>query len=136
MPALPQSARRPVAPLPRTYAPAPAYGETPVRRRLSGLGLALGINLLILLALLTLGVKPLPLGGPGAITINFVPQADDEDKADSKPSPTPPRPQQPEPDKPPVRPIEPPKIQLPSRVEQPWIEISKEEMAAGDVRNL
>jgi protein TonB len=81
-------------------------------------------------------VKPLPLGGPGAITINFVPQADDEDKSESKPAPTPPRPEQPQPVKPRARPVEPPKIKLPSKAEQPWIEISPQDFAAGDLHTL
>jgi len=122
--------------LSRTYRLAQAYGDTPIRRRLSGLGLALGINLLILLALLTLGIRTLPQAPSGAIVVDLVPDSDDEEADGSKQKPPEPKRQvQPKVPPPPVPPVR-PKLPVTSKAPLPWIEISKADMVAGDISNL
>ena len=126
--------------LPRYRLPSP-YDRTPLQRRLSGLALALGINVGLLLVLMTLGVLPPPsqrqLRG---IVVELIPQqraaaptrsqrTEQRPRADAnRPIPKPP------PIILPVKPtIAPPK---PSAKPAPWLEISKEDMAASDISKL
>lgn len=113
------------------------YSRPPLRRRASGLALALAINGALLLALLTLGVIPLPeRKESNATVIDLIPEshsrANEAARAArrlDKPAPKPP------PIVLPVKPtITPPPPPAPKT--QPWIEMSSDEMAAGDIRNL
>jgi periplasmic protein TonB len=98
--------------------------------------LAVGLNLLVLLALLTTGALPLqpPRGGQEPLIVSLIPDADDASQAarsPQKPRETPVREQKP--------PLPKPKIVLPAKPtietprELPWIEMSKAEMAAADI---
>jgi periplasmic protein TonB len=57
-----------------TYRLRPAYDETPLRSRASGVTLAVAINVLLLLVLLSIGVIPmkLPEGGQAPLVVNLV----------------------------------------------------------------
>ena len=107
-----------------------------MRRRASGVALAVGLNLLVLLALLTTGALPLtpPRGGQEPLIVSLIPDADNATQAArsaQKPRETPVREQKP--------PLPKPKIVLPAKPtietprELPWIEMSKAEMAAADI---
>ena len=107
-----------------------------MRRRASGVALAVGLNLLVLLALLTTGALPLapPRGGQEPLVVSLIPDADNASQAarsPQKPRETPVREQKP--------PLPKPKIVLPAKPtietprELPWIEMSKAEMAAADI---
>jgi protein TonB len=98
--------------------------------------LAVGLNLLVLLALLTTGALPLnpPRGGQEPLIVSLIPDADNASQAarsPQKPRETPVREQKP--------PLPKPKIVLPAKPtietprELPWIEMSKAEMAAADI---
>ncbi len=107
-----------------------------MRRRASGVALAVGLNLLVLLALLTTGALPLqpPRGGQEPLIVSLIPDADNATQAarsPQKPREAPVREQKP--------PLPKPKIVLPAKPtietprELPWIEMSKAEMAAADI---
>jgi protein TonB len=120
------------------------YDGQPLKRRLSGFALALGINLLLLLVLLTLGIIPPPdtqktLRG---VVVSLVPENRSTSRTRSqkteahrqqvevnKPIPKPP--QIVLPVKPTIAP--PPK---PSEKPTPWIEMTKEDLAASDISKL
>ena len=100
------------------------------------MALAVGLNLLVLLALLTTGALPLnpPRGGQEPLIVSLIPDADNASQAarsPQKPRETPVREQKP--------PLPKPKIVLPAKPtietprELPWIEMSKAEMAAADI---
>ena len=100
------------------------------------MALAVGLNLLVLLALLTTGALPLqpPSGGQEPLIVSLIPDADNASKAarsPEKPREAPVREQKP--------PLPKPKIVLPAKptIETPrelsWIEMSKAEMAAADI---
>ena len=100
------------------------------------MALAVGLNLLVLLALLTTGALPLnpPRGGQEPLIVSLIPDADNATQAarsPQKPRETPVREQKP--------PLPKPKIVLPAKPtietprELPWIEMSKAEMAAADI---
>ena len=100
------------------------------------MALAVGLNLLVLLALLTTGTLPLqpPSGGQEPLIVSLIPDADNASQAarsPQKPRETPVREQKP--------PLPKPKIVLPAKPtietprELPWIEMSKAEMAAADI---
>lgn len=120
-------------------APSPLR-DTPLRRRATGVALAVGINLLLLFVLLTIGALPLPLprGGRDALIVTLSPQSEN---SASQASRTPVKPQET-----PVRerskPLPKPKIILPAKPtinpprESPWLEMSKEEMAAADITRI
>jgi protein TonB len=129
------------------YQAASTYVRSSPQRRASGFVLALGVNLLLLLALLTLGVLPkrLPMGG-APLVIDLIQaskeseetavksakrQTNPQPKTASRPLPTP----KPPPIILPVKPtIAPPP--LPPSTEPPWIEMSKDEMASAEVSHL
>jgi len=98
--------------------------------------MALAVNGALLLALLTLGVIPLPQQKPSRATIvDLIPESHSR-AATSQPrsAPTKPAPKPPPiilPVKPTIAP--PPR---PSKKSQPWIEMSSDQMAAADLRNL
>jgi protein TonB len=119
-----------------------AYDRPPLRRRLSGLALAIGVNLLLLLVLLGLGVIPPPgQKDSESMTVELLPasrsaseahkqaQAQRPHVAQNKPIPKPP------PIILPVKPtITPPPT--PPTKSQPWVEMSKEDLAASDISKL
>jgi protein TonB len=122
--------------LPLAYRSVPSYGETPARRRLSGFGLALGINLLVLLAFLTLGVRSLPQRPSGAIVVNLIPDANEaeSDGQTQRPAPAKEQVQAKEPPRP--LPPAPPRLPVTNDAPLPWIEISRADMIAGDIGRL
>lgn len=106
------------------------YERPPLRRRTIGLALALAVNLLLLLALLTLGKFAPDIRKVGqALSIDLIPQHQKRETATnpiSKPAVKPP---------PVVLPVK-PTIAPPPVKRTPIVQMSKEEMAAGDIRNL
>ncbi len=119
-------------PLPAALAPARYDNRPPARRRIAAL--ALGIEALLLLAIIALNDRP-PSGGPaqGGLATFDVTAEDAGAKAeeiarpkpvDSAPTPRPPRPVPP-----------PPKVVLPDRP-LPMIELTREEYRAADIAKL
>lgn len=112
-----------------------AHDRPPLRRRASGLALALAVNVGLLLALLTLGVLPTPEPKPSRATIvDLLPESHSRaarpERAQAsadKPVPKPP---------PVVLPVKPTIAPPPLPQAQPWIEMTSEQLAAADLRNL
>ena len=114
-----------------------AYSRPPLRRRASGLALALAVNGALLLALLTLGIIPLPeQKSSRATVVDLIPESHSRE---SRATPAAVRPNKPVPKPPPiVLPVKPTIASPPPPVpkSQPWIEMSKDQMAAADLGNL
>ena len=114
-----------------------AFSRPPLRRRASGLALALAVNGALLLALLTLGIIPLPQQKSSRATVvDLIPESHSRE---SKVTPAAARPNKPVPKPPPiilpVKPtIAPPP--RPAKKSPPWIEMSSDQLAAADRRNL
>lgn len=114
-----------------------AFSRPPLRRRASGLALALAVNGALLLALLTLGIIPLPQQKSSRATVvDLIPESHSRE---SRVTPAAARPNKPVPKPPPiilpVKPtIAPPP--RPAKKSPPWIEMSSDQMAAADLRNL
>jgi protein TonB len=114
------------------------YDRPPLRRRATSLALALGINLLLLFLIIGMSkFAPVARKVSETITVNLLPesrpaaQQEEENKPVERPRVKP----KPVPKPPPIiLPVRPTITPPPSP--QPWVEMSKEEMAAGDVRNL
>jgi protein TonB len=123
--------------LPAYRLPSP-YDRTPLQRRASGFAFALGVNLLLLLVLLTLGFIPPVLHKPShALTIDLIPESHSSAAKQTKtiaPKPTPRSASTPVPKPPPI--VLPSKPTITPPHQPAWIEMSKEDMAAADVRNL
>ena len=121
--------------MPAYRLPSP-YDRPPLRRRASGFVLALGVNLLLLLVLMTLGIIPPPKLKPSSATIvDMIPE---EHAQQQQRSTSAARQARPQPKPPPiVLPVK-PTIQPPPAppTTTPWIEMSHDEMAAADVANL
>jgi protein TonB len=114
-----------------------ASDRTPLRRRLSGLALALGVNVVLLLVLLTLGVIPVQLPkSPPSLVITFVPEQSNA----SAERQAPPRTQTKQAKSRPVvqrpPPIAPEKPKLPDLHPLDMIEMSEDELAAADISKL
>lgn len=119
-----------------TYRERTAQDETPLRRRAAGLALAFAVNLLLLLALLTLGVfRPEPDVPSPALTVDLLPEASSAAAPPKKANVV----------KPPdlVLPVRPrPVVTLPAKPviesEPPldMIEMSSAELAAADIGKL
>jgi protein TonB len=113
------------------------YDRPPLRRRASGLALALAVNLVLILVLLGMSkFAPMARHASETLTIDLQPE--------SKSSASPAEQQKPV-EEPRVKPRpvpKPPPIILPVKptivppTPQPWIEMTHEEMTAADVRNL
>jgi protein TonB len=127
--------------LPAYTLPSP-FARTPLRRRLSGFALALAINAGLLLILMTLGVIPPPAHKTmRGIVVDLIPEsrssAPERTRTEverprvssNKPIPKPP------PIILPVKPTIAPPPQ-PSTKPSPWLEMSKDEMAASDISKL
>lgn len=107
------------------------YERPPLRRRTIGLALALAVNLLLLLALLTLGKFAPEVKKVGqALVVDLVPQSRKQQTAThqpiSRPTVKPP---------PVVLPVKPTIIPPPQKP-LPILKMSKQDMAAGDIGNL
>ena len=115
------------------------YDRAPLRRRLSSLALALAINLGLLLLLIGLGVVTPPRQRSSTTTVDLMPEsrsasAEQREKTVQQPhlratNPT----------------LKPPPIVIPSKPTitppaksstQPWIDMSKDELAAADISKL
>lgn len=106
---------------------------------MSGLVLALAINLALLLLLLGLGVTaPREKRQPGTLIIDLLPESRSaaaeqteknavQQRASAKPVPKPP---------PIILPVKPTIVPPPKPSTKPWIEMSKDQLAAADISNL
>jgi protein TonB len=119
------------------YQPPSSRDRTPLRRRASGLALALAVNGALLLALLTLGIIPLPERQPSRATVvDLIPESHSRAAQTAKAAPRSNKPVvKPPPIILPVKPtiVPPPR---PPEKSQPWIEMSSADLAAADLRNL
>lgn len=118
------------------------YARTPLQRRLSGLALAVGINLLLLFVLMGLGVVPPPTfkGSPG-IVVDLIPESrSTAPNRSRKTESTRPRAQEQKPVPKPPRIILPVKPTItPSQQSdkvRPWVEMSSADMAAADISKM
>lgn len=125
-----------------TYRPTAPYERPPLRRRASGLALAVAVNLALLLLLLTLGrFAPEARKASQALIVDFLPESHSAE-APTKVAQQPVRRSQ-------TKPLpKPPPIVIPSRPtiavpppappskSTPWIEMSKDELAASDIGKL
>lgn len=120
-----------------SYRAPDAYARPPLRRRASGFALALGVNLGLLLILLTLGVIPLPEKKPSRATIvDLIPESHSRSAETARAAA---RPDKPVPKPPPIiLPVKPTIVPPPRPADKPlpWIEMSSAELAAGDLKNL
>lgn len=106
----------------------------PLRRRASGIALALGINALLLVVLLGIGAMQLepPKKAPGSIVFDLSPEAATSAAKQPRETPRKERPQERRPPPPPSHaPVEPPAV---PKVD--WLEMTKEEYAAADIGKL
>jgi len=122
--------------LPAYRLPSP-YDRAPLRRRLSSFGLAVAINLGLLLLLIGLGVvAPRDKQRSTALTVDLLPEsrsasAEQTEKAVQKQASAKPVPQ------PRITlPVKPTIAPPPKSSEKPWIEMSKDQLAAADISNL
>jgi protein TonB len=127
--------------LPAYRLPSP-YDRQPLRRRASGFALALAINVGLLLILMTLGVIPPPSQKTmRGIVVDLIPQSRSSSATQQKTAVQRPKVQthRPVPKPPPViLPVKPtiaPPPQ-PSTKPTPWLEMSKEDMAAADISKI
>lgn len=120
------------------------YDGQPLRRRASGFGLALAINLGLLLILLTLGVVPPPAAQHAlrGIVVDLVPESRSASPARRAELHRPQQPVEkkvPAPKPPPiVLPVKPTIAPPPDRTTRasPWLEMNSQEMAASDISKL
>lgn len=112
---------------------------TPLRQRVSGLGLAVGLNLLALLLLLGAGaLQPVPMKPSGAVVVEFITQSP-EPAAAERPNTAAEQQSKPVEDRPePKAPLTPPepKVKLPPAEPLLFIPMTRAEMAAADLRNM
>ena len=122
----------------RSYRPPAPFDGAPLKRRLSGAALALGVNLILLFVLLGIGAfrpdEPKPPST--ALVVDMLPESHSVKLSERAP----PAPAKPQPVRKPPRPL--PRITSPIPPIAPaprtpdFIEMSKEEMAAADIANL
>ena len=113
------------------------HERPPLRRRASGFALALGINLLLFLAMLGLGVRlPLPKAQPGTVVIDIAPQQPAKETKQEKSEPLRRQEQRrrPTPKPPPI--VLPVKPTITPEKPLPIVELTHQEFAAADVRAL
>ena len=118
-----------------------ALDRAPLGRRASGLALALGVNLLLLLALLGMGAfRPAPPDASSALVVDLLPWTNERESAPAarqeaaRPAERV-RPQPPQPPKtPPV--IPPITSPIPPRVPLQMIELTRQDYAAADIAKL
>lgn len=126
--------------MPAYRLPSP-YGPPPLRRRLAGLALALGVNFGLLLVLLTLGIIPVPERQPSNATIvDLLPESHDSPRQAQRKAPArqPLAETRPLPKPPPIVLPAKPTIAPPPTADKPlaMIEMTKEDYAAADVGKL
>ena len=116
----------------------PPRDPTQLRRRASGLGLALGVNLLLLLVLLGLGKLTPGVQKPSsALIVDLVrnsERAAAPARTETERKTTPPTQSKPLPKPPPI--VLPAKPTIAAPKSLPWVEMSKDELAAADIANL
>jgi protein TonB len=120
-----------------------AYARQPLRRRVSGFALALAINIGLLLILMTLGVIPPPSPKTmRGIVVDMIPASKSASPTRSQQTMAP-RPRveanRPVPKPPPIiLPVKPTIAPPPRRSSKPkpWLEMSKEDMAAADISKI
>jgi periplasmic protein TonB len=122
------------------YQPSSARDRTPLRRRASGLGLALAVNLLLLFVLLGIGrFAPVAQKASQATVVDLIPESHSAAPPAAKPDavrqPTHPAEARPLPKPPPIVLPSKPAIAPPATAPA-WIEMSKDELAAADISNL
>jgi protein TonB len=106
-------------------------------RRASGLALALGVNLLLLLALLGIGAfRPTAPDATSALVVDLLPQSDERESAPAarQKAARPVEQVRPQPPKPPV--IPPITSPIPPRVPLQMIELTRQDYAAADIAAL
>jgi len=116
------------------YRPRTAQDETPLRRRVSGFALAIAIEILLILAFLTLDFRPKRPEFEGSTLSTFDLAASEEDTDASKaqkPEPVPATRKPPRPVPPAIK----PKIVLPERPLD-LLPLTKEELEASDIAKL
>lgn len=120
--------------MPAYRLPAP-YDRTPLQRRAGGLSLALAVNLGLFFILMGLGVIPAPpLKRSGTLVVDMMPESHPAQRQ-SEASRT--EPNRPEPKPPPVAlPAKPTIASSPRHKSKPWIEMSHDELASADLRNI
>jgi periplasmic protein TonB len=125
--------------LPAYRLPSP-YERPPLRRRASGLALALAVNLLLLLVLLGLGkFSPVAKTPSRPLVVDLVsePQAPSSESKAAQHRSNPHEQSRPLPKPPPIVLPSKPTITPPAKPKsQPWIEMSNDELAAGDISSL
>jgi len=114
------------------------YARAPLKRRVTSFALALAINIGLLLLLIQLGVVTLPTRPPSStLTVDLMPEsrsASAEQTATQQPHA---RANAPTPKPPPiVLPVKPTIAPPSTSKDQPWIEMSKDELAAADISKL
>jgi periplasmic protein TonB len=124
--------------LPSYRLPSP-HDRPPLQRRASGLALALGVNVGLVLLLLTLGVIPLPEQKPSRATVvDLLPES--HSRAEQVAAAHPRSSDRPVPKPPPIiLPVKPTIIPPPvpeKKPPLPLLELSQAEMAAADIANL
>ena len=113
-----------------------AYARPPLRRRASGLALALGVNFVLLLVLMTLGIIPMPERQPSdATVVDMIPESHSAAKQQTKSMVKPHTVEKPLLKPPPIIILSKPTI-TPLPHGTPWIEMSKDEMASADISKL
>ena len=127
--------------MPAYRLPSP-YDRQPLKRRASGFALAVAINLVLLLVLMTLGIIPPPASQNtlSGIVIDLSPESRSSSSTrKSKVQPRHVTKEQPTPKPPPIiLPVKPTIAPPPrsSKKPSPWIEMSSEEMAASDISKI
>ena len=119
------------------------YERTPLQRRLSGFGLAAAVNLLLLLVLMGLGIVEAPKRpNSTAMTVDLIPESHSAASTQPKKAvarQTSPATNRPLPKAPPIVLPAKPTITPPSppaEKPQPWIEMSHDQLASADLRNI
>jgi len=125
----------------RSYRPPSPFDGTPFNRRVSGAALALGFNLLLLFVLMGIGAfspePPKPMSS--ALVVDLLPESHsvEQEEVEELPAPPKPQPAQTVSKPPPIPPITSPIPPVAPALSKPnFLEMSKEEMAAADIRNL
>ena len=125
--------------MPAYRLPSP-YDRAPLRRRLSSFALALAINLGLLLLLIGLGVvAPPERRSSPTLTVDMLPESRSSSADQARKNVVQPHVQSdtPTPKPPPiVLPVKPTIAPPPRPSTQPWIEMSKDELAAADISRL
>ena len=114
-----------------------ALDRAPLGRRASGLALALGVNLLLLLALLGIGAfRPAKPDTSSALVVDLLPQSNERESAPAarQKAARPVERVRPRPPKPPV--IPPITSPIPPRVPLQMIELTRQDYAAADIATL